>query len=268
MQYLSRLTLFRARGALAALPLALYAVWPLQAHALFGDDEARKAIIELRQKVDANQLTADTARKALEAKNADSDSATRRSMLELSNQIEQLRGEMARLRGLNEQLARDVSELQRQQKDAQVGIDERLRQVEPLQITHDEVNFTAAPAEKRDFDASLELLRGSNFVGAVQGYTAFLGRYPNSGYKPSALYWLGNAQYANRAYKEAMETHRRLLTLFPAHMRTPEAMLAMANSQVELKDSKAARRTLEQLVKQFPATEAAAAGNERLARLR
>jgi tol-pal system protein YbgF len=268
MQMLTRKTFFRSRGVLATLPLALAAVWPLQAHALFGDDEARRAIIELRQKVDASQQAADAALKALEAKNAESDAATRRSMLDLSNQIEQLRGEMARLRGLNEQLARDVSELQRQQKDAQAGIDERLRQVEPLKITHDEVSFTAVPDEKRAFDAALELLRGSNFAGAVQGYTAFLSRYPNSGYRPSALYWLGNAQYANRAYKEAMETHQRLITLFPAHMRTPEALLAMANSQVELKDSKAARRTLEQLVKQFPATEAAAAGNERLARLR
>ncbi len=254
----------RCRGALAALPLALAAVWPLQAHALFGDDEARRAIIELRQKVDGEVAT----RKALETSSAENDAATRRSMLDLSNQIEQLRGEVARLRGLNEQLARDVSELQRQQKDAQLGIDERLRQVEPLKITHDEVSFTAAPAEKRDFDAALELLRSSNFAGAVQAYTTFLGRYQNSGYKPSALYWLGNAQYASRAYKDAMETHRRLITQFPTHMRAPEAMLAMANSQVELKDTKGARRTLEQLVKQYPNTEAAAAGSERLARLR
>ncbi len=267
MPLLSRLPLFR-RAALAALLLALAVVWPLQAHALFGDDEARKAIIELRQKVDANQQASEAARQALEAKNADSDTATRRSMLDLSNQIEQLRGEMARLRGQNEQLTRDVSEIQRQQKDTQAGIDERQRQMEPLKITHDEVSFTAAPAEKRDFDAALELLRGSKFAGAVQAYTAFLSRYPNSGYKPSALYWLGNAQYATRAYKEAMENHQRLTTLFPAHMRTPEAMLAMANSQVELKDSKGARRTLEQLIKQFPATEAATAGSERLARLR
>lgn len=268
MQLIARRSCLRSRGVLAALPLALTALWPLQAHALFGDDEARKAIIELRQKVEANHQAAEAARQALEARNAESDTATRRSMLDLSNQIEQLRAEVARLRGLNEQLARDVSELQRLQKDAQIGIDERLRQVEPLAITHDELSFTAAPAEKRDFDAALALLRSADFAGATQAYTAFLGRYPNSGYKPSALYWLGNAQYAIRAYKESLDTHRRLITQFPAHLRTPEAMLAMANSQVELKDVKAARRTLEQLVKQYPGTEAATAGSERLTRLR
>ena len=252
--------------------LALALLPGLSQAQFFGDDEARKAIIDLRERVDANRrqseatlarLTQDVARM-----NDEAAAPTRRSLLELSNQIEGLRQEMARQRGQAEQLARDVSELQRQQKDAQLGIDERLRQVEPLAITHDEVSFTAAPGEKRDFDAALALLRSAEFSGATKAYTAFLGRYPTSGYKPSALYWLGNAQYATRAYKDAMETHQRLITQFPAHMRTPEAMLAMANSQVELKDTKGARRTLDQLVKQYPGTEAATAGSERLARLR
>ena len=114
----------------------------------------------------------------------------------------------------------------------------------------------------------MDLLRKSDFVPAASAYAGFLQRYPSSGYTPSVLYWQGNAQYASRAYKEAMESHRRLVTQFPAHMRTPEAMLAMANSQIELKDVRSARRTLEDLVKTHPDSEAAAAGRERLARLR
>ncbi|MDP1686375.1 tol-pal system protein YbgF [Hydrogenophaga sp.] len=244
--------------------LSLAVLWPFQAHALFGDDEARKAIIELRQKVDANKQATDAA--AAEAREADA--GTRRSMLELSNQIEQLRAELARLRGQNEQLAREVSELQRQQKDVQVGIDERLRQVEPLRIEYDGQTFTAAPAEKNDFEAAMALLRKSEFQPASAAYAAFMQRYPASGYTPSVLYWLGNAQYASRAYKEAVATHGRLVREFPAHVRTPEAMLAMANSQIELKDARTAKSTLESLVKAHPNSEAAAAARERLARLR
>lgn len=253
-----------ASGLLGAGSLAVAALWPLQAHALFGDDEARRAILELRQKVDANQQ-ADEAGKA-EAR--ESSAATRRSLLELSNQIEQLRAELARMRGQSEQLAREVSELQRQQKDVQAGVDERLRKVEPLRIDHDGQSFTVSPNEKRDFDAAMDLLRKSEFGPAATSYNAFLVRYPASGYRPSVLYWLGNAQYANRAYKEAVDTHRRLVSEFPTHMRTPEAMLAMANSQIELKDTKGSRKTLEDLVKAHPNSEAAAAGRERLARLR
>lgn len=110
-----------AAAALAAMP----------SHALFGDDEARRAIIELREKVDANRQAADAAQQRLqnELNRATEENAvpTRRSLLELSNQIEALRAELARLRGQNEQLARDVSELQRQQKDVLAVLDERLR---------------------------------------------------------------------------------------------------------------------------------------------
>lgn len=253
---------------LSVVSLVAAVLYPLQAHALFGDDEARKAIIELRQKVDLNRQASDSSLKALEVATQESNAASRRSLLELSNQIEQLRAEIANLRGLNEQLAREVSELQRQQKDVQVGLDERLRLVEPLKITHDGVSFTAAPAEKREFDAAMEALRRSEFEAAATAYAAFLKRYPDSGYTPAVLYWLGNAQYAGRDYKSAVESHRRLVTQFPAHMRTPEAMLALANSQIELKDTRAARRTLEDLIKAHPQSEAAAAARERLARLR
>lgn len=249
---------------LGGLALAVSALWPLSSHAFLSDDEARKAIIELRQRVEANRQAFDAAA----AETREGDAVNRRSLLELSNQIEQLRAELARLRGQNEQLAREVSELQRQQKDVQSGLDERLRRVEPLRISHDGLDFTAAPGEQRDFEAAMTVLRRSEFDAASAAYVAFLRRYPESGYTPSVLYWLGNAQYAARAYKESLESHRRLVTQYPAHVRTPEAMLAIANSQVELKDVRSARRTLEDLVKAYPATEAAQAGRERLARLR
>jgi tol-pal system protein YbgF len=249
---------------LSALALASACAWPLQAHALFDDDEARKAILDLRQKFEAHKQAADAA----QARLSEGASTVQRSLLELSNQNEQLRAEIARLRGQNEQLAREVSELQRQQKDVQAGVDARLRQVEPVKVSLEGADFTAAPDEKRDFDAAMALLRKGDFVSASDSYAAFMRRYPSSGYTPSALYWLGNAQFANRAYKEAIESHRRLFSQFPAHLRAPEAMLAVANSQFELKDGKAAQRTLETLVKLYPQSEAAAAGRERLARIR
>ncbi|MGX5653017.1 tol-pal system protein YbgF [Hydrogenophaga sp. YM1] len=254
----------RWKPTLATGALLLGGLWAPSAHALFGDDEARQAIIELRRQVDANRQATDAAA----AQQREGDATIKRSMLELANQIEQLRGEIARLRGQNEQLAREVSELQRAQKDVQAGIDERLRQVEPVKVELDGRSFTAQPAEKAEFDAAMATLRKSDFTGATVAYTAFLRRYPTSGYTPVALYWLGNAQYAARAYKDAVETHQRLVREFPDHPRTPEAMLALANSQVELKDTKGARRTLEDLVKQHPQSEAAGAAKERLARLK
>ena len=238
----------------------------------FGDDEARKAIIDLRERVDANRrqseaalarLTQDVARM-----NDEAAVPTRRSLLELSNQIEGLRQEMARQRGQAEQLARDVSELQRQQKDVLVAMDERLRQLEPAKISLDGQEFRVRAEERTEFDHAMELVRKGTFDGAVAAFNAFLKKYPNSGYQPSALFWLGNSQYAISAYKEAIESYRRLSQLAPDHARVPEARLATANCQSELKDTKSARKTLEDLIKSHPQSEAAATARDRLSRMR
>lgn len=252
------------RRALAPMALTLAAAWPWQAHALFGDDEARKALIELRQRFDAHRQAAEAElQQSREAR-----SQAQRGMLELAAQIEELRAELARLRGQNEQLAREVSELQRQQADVRQGLESRLKEVEPAQVTHDGQSFTALPAEQREFEEALAVLRRADFSGAASAFSAFLMKYPSSGYVPSALYWLGNAQYATKAYKEALDSHGRLAGRFPQHVRTPEAMLAMANSHTELKDSRASRRALESLVKAYPQSEAASVARERLSRMR
>jgi tol-pal system protein YbgF len=232
--------------------------------ALFGDDEARKAILDLRQKVDSVQQ-----RNAEDAKKAAEDTAQlRRSVIELSNQIEVLRSETARLRGDNEQLAREVAEMQRRQKDLSQGVEDRLRKFEPVKVTVDGREITADPAESRDFDAALAVMRKGDFADAQSAFSDFNKRYPGSGYKPSALFWLGNAQYATRNYREAMANFQALVASAPDHLRAPEAMLSVANCQAELKDTKGARKTLEDLLRAYPRSDAAGVAKDRLVRLK
>jgi len=231
---------------------------------LFDDEEARKAILDLRQRVDAVRLESEQG-----ASRAGEDSASfRRSLLELQNQIETLRSEMAKIRGLNEQLSRDVADMQRRQKDIVQGVDDRLRQFEPVKVSLDGREFLAEPAEKRDYEAALAVFRKGDFSAAQTFFVDFLKRYAQSGYGSSALFWLGNAQYATRDYKEAMINFRALIARDQEHLRAPEAVLSIANCQIELKDARGARKTLEDLIKAYPQSEAAGAAKERLSRLK
>lgn len=241
---------------LAAALLLGWAACTAQA-ALFEDDEARRAILDLRQRQDSSQ---EEARRTSDE--------MRRSMLDLQNQIEALRTDLARIQGQNEQLARSVSELQRQQKDAMQGVEDRLRKFEPSKVAIDGREFMAEPAEKRDFEAALGIFRKGDFAASQTAFLDFLKRNPQSGYAPSANFWLGNARYATRDYKDAVQNFRTLLAQAPDHLRAPEAVLSIANCQVELKDLRGARKTLEELVKAYPQSEAAAAAKDRLARLK
>ena len=215
--------------------------------ALFEDEEARRAIIDLRQRM---QVTQDQLSKI----------ATSESILELANQNEQLRSELAQLRGQNEQLARAVDELRALVSSA----DSRLSQLEPATVSVDNENFSVGPKEKADYETAMTALRGGNFEAAGGILTTLLREFPESGYVPSALFWLGNAHYATGQYKAALNTFNELTTKFAQHARVPEAMLAKANCQVELRDKRGAKTNLEALIRQFPSSEAAQAAKQRL----
>lgn len=247
---------------------ALSAVMLPSAHAaIFEDGEARRAILEMRQRVDGLQMSSQRSAEELR-KLGEENAQLRRSLLDLQTQIETLRAEQAKLNGQNEQLLRDVGDLQRRQKDIAQGVDERFRQFEPVKVAVDGKEFQADPAEKRDFEAALAVFRSGKFPEASTAFAGFVRQYPRSGFVPSARFWLGNAQYATREYKEAIGNFKQMLADAPGHARAPEAALSIANCQIELKDTRTARKTLEDLVRAYPQSEAAIAAKERLSRLK
>jgi tol-pal system protein YbgF len=234
----------RAVALAAALLLSLNA-----SAALFEDSDARRAILELRERVE---------RQGEEIQNF------QRSLLEQQNQFEALREETARLRGEKEEL---TQELRRAQELSQ-GVDDRLKKFEPTKVKVDGVEFVADPAETKAYEDALSVFRKGEFGAASAAFNDFIKRNPKSGYVVPSLFWLGNAQYANRDYNNAIKNFNTLLNKAPNHMRAADAMLSVANCQLDLKDIKAARKTLGDVVKIYPHTEAAAAANERLAKLK
>ena len=260
-------------GTVRARSLALVAFAALVAGAaparagLFDDDEARRAILDIRKQIDQGREQTARQGEQIAALSAQVEQL-KRSILELNGNIEAQRADNAKMRGQMEELTRVVAELQRKQLDLQQGVDERIRKVEPQKVTVDDKEFSVDPEEKRSYDEALAGFRRGEFDRAATGFSGLLKRFPNSGYRQSALFWLGNAQYARRDYKEAITTFRSLIATAPDSPRAPEAMLAIANCQAELKDTKAAKKTIDDLLKAYPKSEAAQAGRERLAALR
>ncbi len=239
---------------------------------LFDDEEARKAILDLRQKIeqsnqeheakrveDAKRFSEDTKRLSEE------NTTIRRGMIDLQNQLNASRSEVEKLRGQYEQLLREIAEVQRKYKNSTQSLQDRIRNLEPSKVTIDGQDFLASVEETREFDEALNVFRSGDFAAASRLFNVFLGHYGKSGYRPSAMFWLGNAQYANKEYKEAIGSFRNIST---DHVRAPEAMLAVANCQVEMKDVKSARKTWETLISTYPDSEAADAARDRLTRFK
>lgn len=226
----------------------------------FADNEARRAILDLRQRY-----------LALSEEN----NKLRESLKTTQSQLESLRGEVSRIRNREEQQARELTELQKRLN--QSSAEDRAGSTLASQATPAATAGAAAEAplraedaqnEKAAFDAALNKFRSNDYAGAQAGLQGFLQKHPRSSRRIAALYWLGNADYALRNYRNAMRSYRAVVAQAPQHERAPEALLALSACQVELQDTAGARATLEKLIKTYPRSEAAQAAQDRLTRLR
>ncbi|HEY5800076.1 MAG TPA: tol-pal system protein YbgF [Burkholderiaceae bacterium] len=243
------------KSALAAALLSALTVLPLAASAgILEDDEARKAILDLRAKVDA--LSRDL--------NARIDTKTDKgATIDVANQIETLRADVARLRGELEVLSNELSNAQKRQKDFYVDLDARIRKLEPQKVTVDGVEASVDQSEQRTYDNALAVFKAGDYKSAATALAEFTRRYPDSAYAPTAQYMLGTAYYAQRDCRNAIVAHQALVKNYADNPKAPDALLNIASCQRELKD-KAEKKTLQALVAQYPGTEAAKSGKERL----
>lgn len=244
-----------AKTSIAAAFMAAFSWAPLPAHALFGDDEARRAILDIRARLDnmQNEINA----KADKANNFD-----------LNNQNEQLRQEISRLRGQIEVLTNELANAQRRQKDFYVDLDNRLRKLEPQQVTIDGKEVSILQEEQRAYDAALAHFKAGDYRNAGASFYDFTRRYPMSALAPSAQYWLGNTYYAQRDYRNAITAQQVVVNTYADNPKAPDALLNIASCHLELKDRAAAKKTLEILLAKYPDSQAAQTGKERLASLK
>lgn len=236
--------------------------------ALFGDDEARKAILELRdsltesnrqqrESMDALTKRIEQIENRIDAiQHGLSESAARSDATDLA---------IAKLRGVTEQLANDVATAQKREHDLYADLDQRMRKLEPTAITVDGHSAQVDREEQMAYDAAIAQFRASDFRGAINALNAFVARHPQSVYAAPAQFWLGSSYYAVKDFASAIAAQQTLIERFPDSPRLPEALLNIAASQVELNDRKSARATLVRITNDYPNSEAGKLARDRLA---
>jgi len=222
---------------------------------LFDDDEARKAISDLN-----NKLTAISGRLDDQVQSK----ADKSALIEQLNQIDSLRQEIARLRGQLEVLGNDVSESQRRQKEFYVDLDNRLRKLEPQKVVLDGKEAQVDLTEQKSYETALAVFQSGDYAGAASSLNTFVQIYPHSIYVPAAQYSLGTAYYALKDYKNAVTTFQALLKASPDSPKAPDAMLNIATCYSEQKDKVLAKKWLQNLRTVYPDSAAAKTAADRL----
>ena len=282
----------KVRGAfiLGVLCFAVLAIAPARA-ALFGDDVARKGVVDQARRLDEFKLDVKAQTDAIAGRLGKIEEAlrgaqtTQQSMLELINQIELLKREIQNLRGQIEVVNNGVESNAKRQRDMYVDLDTRMRRIEqggsaPAGAAPSDTGATGAAGamagavaatsadETRVYEAAQQQRRNGNYQGAITSFQSFLGQYPKSALAHRAQYWIGDSYFNLRDYRNAIASQQKLIAAYPDSASAPDALLNIASSQSELGDNANARRSMDALVARYPGSEAAEKARRRISTLR
>jgi len=120
--------------------------------------------------------------------------------------------------------------------------------------------------EQADYDAAYAWLHPSKrrYKDAINGFNAFIAKYPQSDLADNALYWLGESYYVTQDTKSALAAFDRLLKEFPSSDKVPGALLKKGYILDAMGKRKEARDTLQQVLDRYPSSSVASMAKARL----
>ncbi len=251
---------------------------------------------QLTQRVEKTSLALDNIQQELIRL---SNQIENRAMLDLFQRVDELADEISQLRGELEIQSNDLSGIKKRQRELYLDIDRRLRDLEnsatsqsstaaPVQIPASgtastvapvvapgvntgqaaQPNTTASSAEKGAYQKAFEALKEGRYKKAKASFKTFLKTYPNSIYAGNSQYWLGEANYVTRNFKQGIVEFKQVVAKYPNSAKVPDAMLKLGYTYYELKQHEQAKAILQELRKRFPKSAAFRLAGKRLDRMR
>jgi tol-pal system protein YbgF len=120
----------------------------------------------------------------------------------------------------------------------------------------------AAPADDSDnprerYRAALRLLRARDFEAALAAFEEFVARHPGHALTDNAVYWQGEAHYAERRYGEALSQFETVIARFPRSNKLADALLKIGLCHRRLGDDGRAAKYFQRVREQYPNSDAA-----------
>lgn len=215
----------------------------------FADDDARRAILDLRETVKQLQTELNTVRNA---------------QVQLSTEISSLRQQNRELTGHIEELTNSLAKEKQNARTLYESVDKRIGVFEPQMVVIDGKSVQVEPEEKNAYDAAVLLLQDSKFAQAERAFRDFTTKWKKSPYRPDALFWWGTSAFGAEHYKTTIASQNQLLREYPKSSRAPDAMMLVASAQAASGNVTAAKSTLEKIVRTYPKTDVAKDATARL----
>jgi TolA-binding protein len=234
-----------------------------QALALFEDADARRAILEIREKLTKLEKNTEQLSEQIES--------SKQGRLKLANEIEQLNAELSQFRGFGEESQEYDQSFNLKLQKLEESIDlviSRITAIEPQSVIVAGREILVGNLEKNMYEQASELMTSGNYSAAIQLFEKFNKKYEDSSLTAYTLHAKGLAYYAVQAYASAIETLNKLQSEYLNYSRLADAMLTLAASQTEANKVEDAIKTLQTLIARSPSSDAALTARERIKQLK
>ena len=114
-----------------------------------------------------------------------------------------------------------------------------------------------AESPERAYAAALATFRAREHGQAVLDFLDFIAKYPRHPLVANAQYWIGEAYYVQRDYRQALAEFQKVPEVAPGSAKAADALLKIGLCQRNLRDEARARQTWQRVVHDFPQSEAA-----------
>ncbi|MEO8876882.1 MAG: tol-pal system protein YbgF [Polyangiaceae bacterium] len=113
------------------------------------------------------------------------------------------------------------------------------------------------PQAKRAYDAALALAMAKKYDAALDGFAAFLVKWPDHPNADNATYWRGECYFAKGDFAHAAEQFEGTIARFPFGNKVPDALLKLGATYEKLGDTDRSQQALSRLTRDYPRSEAA-----------
>jgi tol-pal system protein YbgF len=118
------------------------------------------------------------------------------------------------------------------------------------------------------YEVAVGQVKGGNPKKGRETLSDFASKYPGHKLIPNALYWKGEAFFAEKDFENAILTFQDVVDKYPRGEKAPDAMYKQGLSFLALKDVKNARILLDLVPKKYPKSKAAEMAKKKLKEIR
>ncbi|MBI4610574.1 MAG: tol-pal system protein YbgF [Candidatus Rokubacteria bacterium] len=164
-----------------------------------------------------------------------------RQLSRVEERLAAAEGTIRELRGAFTELAREVSRAASPPAPEPAAREQAVRPASPEQL----------------YAAALANMRAGEHGQAVLDFLDFIAKYPGHPLSGNAQYWIGEAYYLQRDFRQALVEFQHVVGRYGKNNKTADALLKIGLCYQALREPVRAQETWGRLVAEFPRSEAA-----------